>query len=182
MFDILNNIKTAIVGLLISITPIISPAATISKPLPTLNPANDPRFIELATKSAKIELQTSENQARNFPSRLQKSPLPLNGENYIYIQGTYSYIGNSIKYLALVPRKGGSFSFAINGACQAQGGGNFEGGNGGKISGRAGGFCQIFGQKIEGSTDFKGKLYPETKTIELDINNSPVNGFKIQYN
>lgn len=82
----------------------------------------------------------------------------------------------------VVPRAGGSFSGSVEGACQAQTGGDYEGGEGGKISGSASGECNMFGYKLKGAARFNGKLYPETKTLELDIENSPIHGLKINYN
>lgn len=81
-----------------------------------------------------------------------------------------------------MPRKGGSFSGVVQGACHAQAGGVYEGGNGGKFSGNVGGSCSLFGLKKEGSTGFSGRLYPDTKTVEVDIDNSPIHGFGIKYN
>lgn len=110
------------------------------------------------------------------------APSPLNGENYEYVRGTYSYLGQEIKYYFIIPRKGGSFSGSIKGACQAQVGGEYISSNG-EIKGKAGGECKLFFMSYKGSTDFKGRLYPESKTLEIEIPNSPIKGpIKLNYN
>lgn len=187
MSDFLTGVKVFITTIVTTVTTLVAPATPV--PSATPNPVLNPEFIKLASKSAVINSpQPTLTQSRQAPSTSQTSPKPqsstltLNEENYIYIQGTYSYLGQSIKYLALVPRKGGNFSAAVSGACEAQAAGDYEGGNGGKISGNASGTCNMFGVKLQGSTKFSGKLYPDENTIELDIENSPIHGFKIKYN
>lgn len=170
MFNLLTGLKAVIVGILASATLIVSPVNSVIQRVAPGSPAPTP----VATQTPSVS--PSQNLSPKY------SPLPLTDENYIYVEGTYSYIGQSIKYLFLVPRKGGSFSGAVQGACHAQAGGNYEGGNGGKFSGNVGGSCSLFGLKKEGSTGFSGRLYPDTKTVELDIDNSPIHGFSIKYN
>lgn len=113
----------------------------------------------------------------------EASPLPLNGENYIYIKGTYSYLGQSVNYHLLVPRRGGPFSGAINGACNGQLGGDYAGGEGGKISGNAGGSCKFLFAKYAGSTPFKGQLFPKEKLIKIELpTNSIKDSLELHYN
>lgn len=168
MSDFFIGLKTLIVAVFTSVSAIV-PA----------NSANLPEAASGYPSPAAVTTVPTASPSQNLAPK--ESPLPLNGENYIYVQGTYSYLGQAVKYLFLVPRMGGDFSGAIQGACQAQAGGNYEGGDGGKISGSVGGACSMFGVKTKGSTKFSGRLYPDTKTVELDIDNSPIHGFTIKY-
>lgn len=184
MPDFLVSVKTFFVVILTSASTLVAPANPVQSPMP--NPQTNPAFIKLASDSAaraqNQQQPTNINNSQQNSNQPENTPLPLNGDNYIFVSGTYSYLGNSVKYLALIPRKGGSFSTAINGACEAQGGGNYEGGEGGRVTGTVGGECNVFGQKVKGSTHFKGKLYTETKVMEIDIDNSPIHSFNIKYN
>ena len=175
MLNLLSGLKIFIISVITSVTAVVSPTLPIYTPNPT--PIVLPQTVPNPTPAPTPISSPSPN-----PSSAGSSPLPLNGENYIYVQGTYSYVGQAVKYLFLVPKMGGSFSGAISGACQAQAGGDYEGGNGGKIFGNVGGSCNMFGIQVKGSTKFNGRLYPDTKTIEFDIDNSPIHGFKINYN
>lgn len=159
MQDFFTGIKTLFIAVISTASVLVIP--TIPSPSPATNPTHNPEFVKLAP----------ENPA-----------LPINEQNYIYISGTYSYLGQSVNYLALVPKKGGNFSASVSGACDAQATGEYEGGEGGKIKGSANGSCSMFGQKVSGSANFEGKLFPERKTIELNIENSPVKGINIKYN
>lgn len=159
MQDLFTGIKALFVAVISTASVLVTP--TIPSPTPAVNPANNPEFVKLAPENP---------------------TLPLNEQNYIYIQGTYSYLGQSVNYLALVPKKGGNFSASVTGACDAQANGEYEGGEGGKIEGTASGSCSMFGQTVKGSANFEGKLSPETKIIELNIENSPVKGISIKYN
>lgn len=151
MLNLLNGLKTLVVGIMASASVIVSP----------VNPA----IHKVASPSAiPAPVVTQETE-----------------DNNIQIQGSYSYIGQSINYSFSVPKKGGSFSGSVQGACVAQVNGNYEGGDGGKISGNATGSCNMFGIKAQGSTGFSGHLYPNNKTLELDIDNSPIHGFTIKY-
>ncbi len=115
-------------------------------------------------------------------SQIHTQNLPVNNENYIYVKGNYSYFGMTVKYLFLVPKKGGNYSGSIEGTCTAQANGDYEGGNGGKISGNASGECNIFGMKYKGSTGYRGNLYPDSKKVSVEIDNSPVKGaFTLNY-
>lgn len=163
---------------------VLASAGAIITPNIPLNIQNtNPAIYEAASESAHPTpkaTQTPDNHSQKEESK--ESPLPLTGENYIYVQGNYSYFGQSVKYLFIIPRNGGSFSGTVQGSCNAQAGGNYEGGNGGKFVGNVSGTCSMFGTKIQGSTGFNGRLYPETKTVKLDIDNSPIHGFTVNYN
>lgn len=100
---------------------------------------------------------------------------------YIDVQGKFSYLNKSVVYLFLVPKEGGSFKGTVEGTCQAMVTGEYEGGNGGKISGDASGQCKFMGLKYVGLTHFTGKLYPNRKTIEIEVDYFPINPITINY-
>lgn len=167
MFDLLLGIKVFIVGVLVSASTIISPTPFHIK---NSQPINSVAASPVASKSAAVE---------GKPIIL----LPLNNKNNFSIQGTYSYFGQTIEYLFLVPKKGGDFSGTIDGVCTAKVDGNYEGGNGGKITGIVAGTCSFFGTKYPISTSFKGHLYPETKNLEFELDNSSIKDpIKLNYN
>lgn len=177
MSNLFDGLKTFIVGVLASASTIVTPAMPVNTHTVT------PVVNQIAPESASpTPVDSKPVTTVLYQNRQTSSPLPLNNENYITVRGTYSYFGQKVNYLFLVPRNGGSFSGAISGACQAQAGGNYEGGNGEKISGNVSGSCNMFGVNIKGSTPFSGKLYPDSKTVELDISNSPIHNFKVNYN
>ncbi len=183
MLNLFTGLKIFIVSVLASVSAIVSTAAPmLTQNTTPVNPVALPRVVSSSASPASISTTTPTANSSHNQAPSKESPLPLNGENYIYVQGTYSYLGQDIKYLFLVPKKGGDFSGVVQGACQAQAGGNYEGGDGGKISGSVGGACNMFGIKVQGSTKFSGRLYPNTKTVELDIDNSPIHSLTIKYN
>ncbi len=157
MFNLFEGLRNLIVGVAVSAATVINPVAKI-QPVP----------INVATISAKPSAVTSVN-----PS---SSPLTLNNENYIYVRGTYSYLGMNAKYLFIILRNGGNYSGSIEGVCSAQANGDYEGGNGGKISGNVSGECNIFWMKYKGSTGYRGNLYPDSKKATIEIDNSPLKG------
>lgn len=191
MIDFLNGIKILLVGTLASagvivgsINPIgtsVSPIASTSAfPVQSIaKPASSSsEFIKIAQVQEQLQPVVSPS-----PSNAASTPLPLNGENYLYAQGTYSYLGQKLEYLFLIPKKGGSFSGSIKGACQAQVGAVYAGGEGGEVKGKAGGECKIFFVSYKGSTDFTGRLYQQQKLLEIEIPNSPLKGpIKLNYN
>lgn len=146
--DLITSLKTAIVGILATVTTTVAPVMPPVSGNPT---------------------QTA-------------TPLPLNGDNYHYIKGTYSYLGSSIKYHLLIPKNGGGFSGSIEGACQAMVGGNSTGGSAALISGSASGKCQIAFLKYQGSVNFKGTLYPGDKKIVVDLENAHLPPTTLNYN
>lgn len=153
--DFINNIKAFIVGVLATVT------VTATVPGVPLVPVTTP----VAGNSA----QTS-------------APLPLTGENYHYIKGTYSYLGANIKYHLLIPKNGGSFSGSIEGACQAQVGGNSTGGEEAQINGSASGKCRIVFVNYQGSINFKGTLIPGEKKIIVKLENAHLHPITLNYN
>lgn len=163
IMDLLNSIKVLIIGTLASSGVIIGSIASTSA----------------------IPVQVSGGSALNAETlkitQIKEESI-FNREDYIYAEGTYSYLGQKVEYLFLIPKKGGSFSGSIKGACQAQVGGEYISSNG-EIKGKAGGECKLFFMSYKGSTDFKGRLYPESKTLEIEIPNSPIKGpIKLNYN
>lgn len=110
-------------------------------------------------------------------------PVPAvqaDGDNFVVL-GKFSYFGQSVTYSFLIPKKGGDFSGSIEGVCKAQVTGSYEGGNGGKINGRGNGKCDVLGLKGEGSANFNGNFYPDSKLIEVRVDNSPINPIKLNY-
>jgi len=139
-------------------------------------------IITVVASVATFTAPVSQIHTQNLPVNPSPAPLTLNNENYIYVKGNYSYFGMTVKYLFLVPKKGGNYSGSIEGTCTAQANGDYEGGNGGKISGNASGECNIFGMKYNGSTGYRGNLYPDSKKVSVEIDNSPVKGpFTLNY-
>lgn len=188
MANLIPSLKALIIGVL------ASAGLVVGSINPSPSPSSQPQSVvapKTATYSASNKLVPSAasvpaivnvTQAQASPQS-SSTPLPLNGENYIYIRGTYSYLGQKIKYFLIVPRKGGSFSGSIEGACTAQLGAEYAGGEGGMIKGNVGGTCNLWFVKYKGSTPFTGRLYQETKTLEIEIPNSPFKGpIKLNYN
>jgi len=112
----------------------------------------------------------------------QAAQIQADGENYYYIQGTYSYLGQKINYHIIVPKNGGSFNGAISGACEAQLGANYAGGNGGAISGSASGKCNLLFVKYEGNIPFKGNLYPKEKKLVIELEGAHLPAITLNYN
>lgn len=102
------------------------------------------------------------------------------GQNYD-IRGSYSYFGQGINYHIIVPKNGGSFSGDISGACEAQLGANYAGGNGGAISGSASGKCNILFVKYQGTIPFKGNLYPEEKKLVIELQGAHLPAITLNY-
>lgn len=180
MPNLFASLKAFIIGVLVSVGVVTTPATLVhvenngSTPNP---PASQRIIAKQTTPSTPMPSAYSATNASNDVSQNNpvptNSPFPLNGDNYLYVQGAYSYLGQSIKYLFLVPKNGGGFSGSIEGACVATVGGDYEGGNGGKISGKVSGTCSFLLIKYQGLTNFKGYLYPDSKKIEIEIDNSP---------
>ncbi|MBI2020613.1 hypothetical protein HYS94_04300 [Candidatus Daviesbacteria bacterium] len=167
MFDLFTALKTFVVSVAASVGVISAPVVSV-----TANPSIQPTAKPLVVTSTPVPVSSPNSTS-----------LPLNEENYIYVQGTYSYLGQSVKYLFLVPRKGGSFSGSINGACDATVNGDYAGGESGKISGNASGSCKILFAEYKGSISYRGFLFPESKKIILDVENFPLKGpLTINYN
>lgn len=177
MFNLLNSVRTLVLGVLASAGTVLAPVIPAATPVPV----NTPIVKSATPSSGSVPNVTASPNSTTYPSSAS-SPLPLNGDNYIYVQGTYSYWGQSIKYLFLIPKAGGSFSGSLQGACEAQGGGEYEGEEGGKVWGTVSGKCKIVALTATGSTKFSGKLYPSTKTMIIDAENSPIHGLTVKYN
>lgn len=179
MPNLFASLKAFIIGVLVSVGVVTTPATLVhvenngSTPNPS---ASQRSIVKQTTPSTPVPSAYSATNSSNdvSPNNPASTPLSLNGDNYLYVQGTYSYLGQSIKYLFLVPKNGGGLSGSIEGACLATVGGDYEGGNGGKISGKVSGTCSFLLIKYQGSTDFKGYLYPDSKKIEVEIDNSPL--------
>lgn len=97
------------------------------------------------------------------------------------INGTYSYLGQSINYSIKVPRKGGQMTGTISGACQADIKGDYEGEAEGKFSGNASGKCSFLFVKYDGSVDFKGNLYPQRQELVVETENPHVGPITLKY-
>jgi len=182
MINLFAGLKAFIVGVLVSVGAITTPVAPAQ--IKEVQQINKP-----AASSINIVVKTSSpSPLSNTNLSPVSTPLPQNKDNYqsndLFIQGTYSYLGQSIKYLFLVPKNGGGFSGSIGGACEGTVSGEYEGGNSGKISGRVSGDCNFLFIKSSGlSTGYKGFLYPDSKKIVLEIENSPIKGpLTINYN
>ncbi len=165
-----------IVGILASVTTTVAPVISYSHQTIQAKPAivspvatQSPQETTVTTKVINTTASTS-------------SPLPLDGDHYYYIRGTHSYLGQSIKYFILVPKNGGPFSGSIEGACQATVGGNYTGGNAGKVSGAASGKCNIAFVKYQGTIPFKGNLYPEEKKLMIELQGAHLPVITLNYN
>ncbi|EKD89806.1 MAG: hypothetical protein ACD_32C00145G0012 [uncultured bacterium] len=184
--DFFSGIKAAIVGILTAVNIIVAP---VLPSLPKIAPSSSP----IASPSASVSAQSPSVTSAPAPivgtsatplssPSSSGSPLPLTGDNYIWVRGTYSYVGQSIKYFFIIPSRGGGFSGSIEGACTATVGGEYAGGEGGKINGRASGKCNILFVKYQGEIGFKGNLYPSNKRIVIEIENANLKPITLYYN
>ncbi len=192
MIDFLNSIKVLIVGTLASsgiIVGSINPIG-VSVPLIGSTSASPVQIEEKPASSSKVLETVQEIKEQLQPAvspspssnAITSTPQPLNEEKYLFAKGTYSYLGQKIEYIFIIPKKGGSFNGGIKGACQSQFRAEYAGGEGGEIKGKAGGECKLFFVNYKGSTDFTGRLYQQQKLIEVEIPNSPLKGpIKLNY-
>src|SRR3989338_3034711 len=171
--NFITGLKTLIVGILTSVSTAVSPVTPF---FPAQSPAPKPTIIS----------QTVQNP---YPSPIPtnnpiptSTPLPLNQNDNINIQGTYSYLGQSIKYSLSVPKNGGQFKGKIDGACQAEVSGNYSKENSGAISGQALGTCHIVFVKYQGSINFTGHLIPEGKKLVIQLQNAHLGPITLNYN
>lgn len=163
--DFINGFKTMLVGILTVVTTTVAPFVPASSVTALPSPLATP------------EVQSSAQNTSPAPTAT-----PLDADHYYYINGTYSYLGQSIKYFLLVPKAGGSFNGAISGACEAQVGASYAGGEGGKISGSATGKCNLLFVKYQGSIPFEGNLYPEEKKIVVELKGAHLPPITLNYN
>lgn len=180
--NFITVLKTTIVGIMATVTTTVVPVmptyshqTALPKPI-LASPIASP------VVSQPAQTQTPVTTKVINATESTSSPLPLDGRHYYYIQGTHSYLGQSINYLMLVPKTGGSFSGAISGACEAQLGANYAGGEGGRISGYASGKCNILFVKYQGTIPFKGNLYPAEKKLVLELEGAHLPPITLNYN
>lgn len=168
--NFITGLKAVILGVFTTVTTAVSPI------IPVHTPAPKPIII-----SQPVQNPLPSNISVNKPTPTN-TPSPLNQSDNLNIQGTYSYLGQSIKYSLAVPENGGQFTGKTEGACQAEVLGNYSKENNGAISGQALGTCHIAFVKYQGSINFTGHLIPEDKKLVIQLQNAHLNPITLNYN
>ncbi len=141
MESLLNGIKHLLVAISGALV-IAVPHSAVSNPTPTPNTTDT---IIIASKSAELE-------------------------KLITISGSYTYIGQELRYSVNTPKSGGEISGEVSGLCNGSTEGKFEGGEGGKIEGRASADCGIGFIRQKVNVSYTGRLFPEKKLMEINWN------------
>lgn len=89
-------------------------------------------------------------------------------QNIITRSGKITYSGQSVKYSINVPKNGGQITGYVSGVCKGSLTGNYDGIEGGKISGKTSQSCGIGFIRKTFNITFNGKLYLKQGKIDLN--------------
>ncbi len=108
------------------------------------------------------------NQQANPASNESTSSSNLSDLNYLIISGSATYLGMSVHYNIETLKTGGNITGTVGGLCSGTTQGNYSGGEGGSIKGKATAVCGVGIIKQNINIGYTGRLFPQKRVVQIN--------------